>query len=297
MSFSIVVPTYRRQHSLSHLLAELRKQITKTDRYVEIVVVDNCPDGTAKAVTDAVQGPVLYVHAESIGIANARNAGVRAATGAYVIFIDDDQLPCPEWLDAYIVAADQGWKACFGVVAPKFGIEPSEQMLPIVAGLFSRDLGVPTGTDVTAARAKLGTGNSMFAKRTCFPDGEPFDVRFNGGGEDVWYLRQAALAGIQFFWSAEASVQEVVPEARMRYDYLGQRLFRNGQLRCIVEFGRPSMRNWPGLIFWMSVGLAQACGYGFMMIVTRPFDKEKHETFRVKSLGGVGKVKWWKMFQ
>ena len=292
MLLSVIVPTYRRPETLLVLLATLDRQIAEIgEDEAELVVVDNCPDGSAKAAVTTRAPGAVYVSEPRSGVAHARNAGVRQARGRYVIFIDDDQRPDPGWLQSYRALALQGHAACFGRVVPEFAVPPPPHLRPLLDALFSRDAKVSTGTDITDKRAYMGTGNSMFERARCFGSETPFDPRFNQGGEDVWFLRQLVQdQGLRLIWSAEAGVCETVPSSRMTAAYLRRRRFHNGQLRCLVEAGG---RNWGATAFWMAVGLGQAMAFGAAVLATLPVDRALSEAFAARMAGGLGKVFWW----
>ena len=71
----------------------LREAIASARHATEIVVVN---DGGAKL--DAIDGVTLVEHETSHGRAEAANAGARAATSPFLVFLDDDDLQDPEHL-------------------------------------------------------------------------------------------------------------------------------------------------------------------------------------------------------
>jgi GT2 family glycosyltransferase len=100
-AYSVIVPTYQRPSSLEHCLDALAAQTIGRDRF-EVIVVD---DGSAEPARGAVARTaasidVRLIEQANAGPATARNAGARAARGAYVVFTDDDCRPDPEWLRA-----------------------------------------------------------------------------------------------------------------------------------------------------------------------------------------------------
>lgn len=284
-----MIPTYRRTAALSDLLSELRRQAASFDNRVEIIVVDNCPDRSARSVVAKLDADIRYISEPRAGVANARNTGVQAANGEFVVFIDDDQLPCSEWLASFETAALAGYSATFGPVLPAFETVPSRYLEGELEKLFSRNISKESGADISTMRAYLGTGNSMFA-REALPGPEPFDPRF-GVGEDVWLLRDLVQKlGYQLTWCREAVVTECVPQSRMNITYIRQRRFRNGQLRCLVEFGG---RNFLATAFWMAVGSAQTLSYSVPSLLLYPFDRSRSELLSAKAAAGLGKVLWW----
>jgi GT2 family glycosyltransferase len=71
----------------------------------ELILVDNgSSDDTARLLAEFAQEsptPVAVVREPSVGLANARNAAVRVARGAVIVFIDDDCYPEPDLLDRW----------------------------------------------------------------------------------------------------------------------------------------------------------------------------------------------------
>ena len=290
MLFSIVVPTYRRNTSLKTLLVEICRQTRFLHDKVEILVIDNCPDCTARSATSHFDGIVRYISEKRPGVANARNTGVRYASGEYVIFIDDDQLPAPNWLLSYHSVTSARHSVYFGPVLPDFEEPVPPHAKAILESLFTRDLKLESQANITRFRAYLGTGNSMFNRKQCFFDAEPFDPRIDVG-EDVQFLRKLAIErGVEFFWCAGAEVREFVPKTRMTVGYMRRRKFRNGQLRCLVEAGAG---DWPSTAIWMLVGLIQSAGYAAFTAAFFPFSRERSAEFGIKLTGGVGKLLWW----
>lgn len=281
---SIVVPTFRRPMDLAALLAALAPELPAD---VELLVVDNSPEAGARAVVEA-QARATYLHEPRPGVARARNAGVAAARGGHVLFIDDDERPGPGWLAAWARLAEAGVAAAFGPVRPVFAAPPPPGLEAAFTAMFSRDLGRADGADVTAQRAWLGTGNALFDRARCFPDGAPFDLRFDAGGEDVWFLRHLAEErGLRFTWAAEAMVFEHVPASRLTADYLCRRRFHGGQLRALVEAGGG---HWHRVAFWMAAGAVQALGFGLAAGLPGP----GRAALRAKAWGGLGKLLWWR---
>lgn len=296
-AISIVIPTYRRPERVSRLLPLVLSQIAGLPQgtMLELIVVDNCPDLSARDVVTAFDNPVRYYSEPAPGVANARNRGVAEALGEHVLFLDDDELPRDNWLEAFIQSAKQGADACFGPVEPLFEAEPAADLVPTLERLFSRRLPARTGQDISHLRAWLGTGNSMFRKSTCLDRPRPFNPDFNDGGEDVWFLRELVQEkDIPLIWCAEASVDEIVPSDRMSSDYLKRRLFKNGQLRCRIERGSRGFMGAARVASWMVIGTLQVVFYGLASQLCRPFNTQKATDFNLRAMGGLGKLLWWR---
>ena len=89
---SVVIPTYNR----SRLLREtVESVLAQTYPNVEtIVVIDGSTDDTAEMLAQYA-GQVTVIRQANQGVAAARNRGMRAASGEYVTFLDDDDLILP----------------------------------------------------------------------------------------------------------------------------------------------------------------------------------------------------------
>ena len=290
---SIVIPTYRRQAWLAALLQALAAQRATLPAArqgaVEVLVVDNCPEGSARDTV--IEAPGLrYLREAAKGVANARNAGVAAARGRHVLFIDDDEIPAPGWLAAFLALADSGAEAAFGPIEPRYEAPPPADLAPILDRLFSRRMAAADGADISGLRAYLGSGNSMFDRARCLSGPEPFDPRFNGGGEDVWLLRRLVEdEGVILRWCAGGRVEEIVPADRMTEAFLRRRRFRDGQLRCIVDAGAGGWRGRARTGFWMAAGLAQMLGHRALAMLGRD-----PVAARIRAEGGRGKLLWWR---
>lgn len=106
---SVIVATNRNGSFLNQTLASLVAQ-TFTDW--ELVVVDDGspdPDGVEAAVAQ-VPGATL-AHQANAGVSVARNVGISRSCGAYLAFLDDDDLWEPERLALGVTALQTNGEA------------------------------------------------------------------------------------------------------------------------------------------------------------------------------------------
>jgi glycosyltransferase involved in cell wall biosynthesis len=88
--YSVVIPAYNEEACLPGTLASVREAMRMVEEVGEVVVVDNnSSDGTA-AVAREWGARVVFEPVNQIS--RARNAGARAAAGAWLIFLDADTL-------------------------------------------------------------------------------------------------------------------------------------------------------------------------------------------------------------
>jgi glycosyltransferase involved in cell wall biosynthesis len=108
---SVVIPTHNRRRLLGQTLWSAMAQ--RGVDFEVLVVDDGSTDGTADGVAAVGDHRVrLLRHEHPRGVATARNTGVAAARGAWVAFLDDDDLWAPDklarQLDA-VRAAGRDW--------------------------------------------------------------------------------------------------------------------------------------------------------------------------------------------
>jgi glycosyltransferase involved in cell wall biosynthesis len=90
---SVVIPTY---NSAETVVRAIESALAQTYKPIEIVIVDDCSSDGTKAIVDtyADRGVRFMVLPEHGGASVARNAGIDAAKGELIAFLDSDD----EWL-------------------------------------------------------------------------------------------------------------------------------------------------------------------------------------------------------
>jgi GT2 family glycosyltransferase len=112
---SVVVPTCDRNELLRRCLDRLAPGAQQLDgsRY-EVVVADDGAPGNAAVALCATHPWARVVEGPRRGPAANRNAGARAARGAYLAFTDDDTVPSAAWLVNLVTAVESGAEVCEG---------------------------------------------------------------------------------------------------------------------------------------------------------------------------------------
>jgi len=103
---SVVVCTYNRKDWLQRCLEGLQALSPAPS---EVIVVDGpSTDGTREMIMQLqAQGKVRLVPQPRLeGISAARNLGLDAVKGDVVCFIDDDAIPCPDWIASILSGYD-----------------------------------------------------------------------------------------------------------------------------------------------------------------------------------------------
>ena len=99
MKFSVVVPIYNVEQYLEQCLESLRTQDYKD--YEVICVNDGSTDGSREILTawESRMPQMRVIDRENGGLSAARNTGIQAATGDYVLFVDSDDWVEPTMLN------------------------------------------------------------------------------------------------------------------------------------------------------------------------------------------------------
>jgi glycosyltransferase involved in cell wall biosynthesis len=94
---SVVIPVYNREPYVGQAIASV---LAQTFGDFELLVIDDGSTDGTRDVVRAFGDPRirLLCHASNRGIARARNAGVDAARGEYLAFLDSDDVALPERL-------------------------------------------------------------------------------------------------------------------------------------------------------------------------------------------------------
>lgn len=240
-SVSICIATFRRPGGLRRVVKGLeRLSFGGAAPPVEIVVVDNDPEGSAEEVVRSLaeesRWPIRYVHEPRRGLSQVRNTAVAAARerSELVAFIDDDEEPTPPWLDELLrVRAAHDADVVLGPTLRRF-----EGPVPawIERGGFFVEPRHPTGTRLEHG----GIGNALIHTRVFADDAPPFDDQMSlAGGEDTLFFLRLTRAGRVIVWADEAVVHEWIPPSRARAKWILQRVYRTSNTwgLCEREFG------------------------------------------------------------
>lgn len=107
--FSVIVCTYNGSRTIRDTLDNLAK--LDYPNYEVIVVNDGSTDAVPEIVTEY---DVQVISTPNQGLGQARNEGLAAARGEFIVYIDDDAYPPPPWLKYLAFAFLRSDHACIG---------------------------------------------------------------------------------------------------------------------------------------------------------------------------------------
>jgi glycosyltransferase involved in cell wall biosynthesis len=247
---SVVIPAFNRAAFVGEAIASLQEQIGPEG---EIVVVDDGSTDETPAVVAAIaagDARVRLLRLPHGGVARARNAGIDAARGRWITFLDSDDICAPGRIPRQIakleagpdLAAVVGELVLFEAMSPDFR--------PLDGSRWERVMGISltTATFRTAALRAVGPVNEAL-----------------GQGEDLDLYLRLLEGGARFLIEIEPAVYYrrhasnlTNDEAAMRQDvmraYVGSRMRqRRRGLTPIIdtfffkEFDAETEFAWPGV--------------------------------------------------
>ena len=96
---SIIVPVYKVEKYLEKCIESLRNQILNN---IEIILVDDGSPDNCGNICDkfaAIDDRIKVIHKENGGLSDARNAGIKIATGEFLGFVDSDDYVTSDMFD------------------------------------------------------------------------------------------------------------------------------------------------------------------------------------------------------
>jgi GT2 family glycosyltransferase len=235
----------------------------------EVIVVDDGSTDATSAIT--LQYGFRLVSTENRGLSSARNAGLKAAMGEIVAYIDDDAYPDPHWL-TYLAATFLN-TAHVGVGGPN--LAPPED--GPIADCVANAPGGPLHVLLSDHEAEHIPGCNMAFRKAALEAIGGFDTQFRTAGDDVdvcWRLQQlgwtigfhpAAMVwhhrrnSVQAYWRQQQGYgrSEALLERKwpMKYNVVGHpawagRIYGKGRTQALGRSrGRIYQGTWGSALF------------------------------------------------
>jgi glycosyltransferase involved in cell wall biosynthesis len=190
MMFSVVVPTYNRLPLLRKTLESLFCQ-DMGEREI-IVVDDGSSDGTEQYCRElSAEKKIRYILQQNRGPAIARNTGIRASSGEYIAFTDDDCIVPKDWLSRYAAKFRETGAAVIGGIALTGNPgNPFADANDLIVN-FLKSAVNPGSVGLVPF---LTTNNSVY-RRSILERTGGFDTRFTIGAEERELNHRCGVAG------------------------------------------------------------------------------------------------------
>jgi glycosyltransferase involved in cell wall biosynthesis len=268
----------------------------RIDASFEVVLVDNDPEGSAlEILRGLIAGRatgVAVVHEPHPGVANARNAGLAAARGELIAFLDDDEIAPPSWLSELVrVQREHTADVVFGPVRTHLADAPSGHR-EFYEAFFARD---PDHAEGLIDRF-YGCGCSLI-RRDALASAQPFSIARNEtGGEDDLLFQHMHARGARFAFAPGAVVAETPEPSRVSLRYTLHRAFAYGQGPATHAWFAEK-RNHLAVAKWMLVGAVQSVVWGPASIFACAVKARRRAFFYRRFVEGVGKMFWFPLLK
>jgi succinoglycan biosynthesis protein ExoM len=273
---SICIATYRRPLLLEKLLVSLENQSLPDWVELEIIIVDNDPNKTAKPIIQKFKESqrirFRYFTQNVKNISLTRNLSVEKASGDYILFIDDDEVASEKWVYYLLKTICQfNVDGAIGPVFPEFN--------PMTPKWMKRRELFYLPVAGTGQKAMMYyTSNCIFRANVLKEIEAPFDPRYGiTGGEDTHLFDRLEQQGARFVYCKEALVTEYLPPDRTSVSYLFKRALKGGNAhtRRIIEFTASKKMFIRLFMVCKSIGLGSASLILMLSRCTSPLQRTK----------------------
>lgn len=197
IKMSIIIPTYNKLDRLKLVLKSLEEQVTDE---IEVIVVF---DGCKKSVVEDFYAlsfdfkPLTVVSEKNVGRSAARNKGIKIANGEFVLFLDDDRIVSPQFIQAHLKAHERA-KGPAVVLGARREIFLSDEEIKSLGNSFSKK------EKFYLRWINFFTGN-VSVDRSLVEKVGGFDEWFvKWGGEDNDLGIRLALEKVRYFYDDDA---------------------------------------------------------------------------------------------
>lgn len=225
----------------------------------ELIVVDNLSDSPVSQRTNYPEGlPEPRIVPESeLGLTPARLAGIGAAGGNVLVFVDDDNVLAADYLERARELMDEepNVGAAGGIIEAEYEVDPEPWAVPYLDLLGIRDFGERPIRALVYNRVgpwePIGAGmvvRAVVARHYAAVARDPLRRALDrqggklGSCGDTDMARCAPDLGFYLAYAPQLRVTHLIPEFRVRYGYfvrLCRSLKRSGILLDRIRTGMP----------------------------------------------------------
>jgi GT2 family glycosyltransferase len=235
---SVVIATHtlQRRKALTDAVCSVMSQ--QQHPHEVVVAVDNNTD-LYEWVRRKLPEAVAVYNQHARGASATRNAGARVAEGSVLVFLDDDAVARPDWLQNLIAPLSRpGVVGVGGQVEPVWlGRSPKwmpEEFLWVVGASYR---GLPT----TAAPVRNVWSENMAVARADFWAVDGFREGFGKTGQrsqpedtDFCIRLASAMEGRTWWYEPSARIGHSVPPSRGTFRFFIQRCYNEGQGKAVI---------------------------------------------------------------
>jgi glucosyl-dolichyl phosphate glucuronosyltransferase len=241
---AVVICTYNRCDRLELALDALTRQ-TLPSKSFEVLVIDNRSTDSTADVCQSFQPQFThfrYIYEPIQGLSKARNTGWQVTQSPYIAYLDDDAIPCEEWVEAILTVFETVQPkpvSIGGPIYPLWEIPRPDWITPIMETLFTMldggdtprwfdDHEYPWGANVIYRRDALASAGGF-----CEQLGRIGQSLLSG--EETLLNETLKAQGERFYYCPRAAVSHWVPKERINPAWLIQRSYWQGYSVALVD--------------------------------------------------------------
>jgi N-acetylglucosaminyl-diphospho-decaprenol L-rhamnosyltransferase len=179
----------------------------------EIVFADNgSTDGSTVFVRERWPAARIVETGGNLGFAAGNNAGAHASSGEWLVFLNNDTAPEPDWLACLMAEAEAA--AAFALVTSRIVFMDDPAIVDSAGdgyfragGAFKHGYGARADAYETSREVFGACGAAFMIRREAFERLGGFDGRFFMNFEDVDLSYRARLLGMRVWYAASAVVR------------------------------------------------------------------------------------------
>jgi GT2 family glycosyltransferase/Flp pilus assembly protein TadD/glycosyltransferase involved in cell wall biosynthesis len=241
LSCSILIPLYNKMEYTRQCLEALALNTDQTIEY-ELILVDNgSTDGTAEYLRTLTGNVTIISNLKNLGFARAMNQAAKLASGRYLVFLNNDTIPHPGWLEALIRGAEQDGA---DIVGAKL-IYPNGRVQHAGVAFDEESIGYHIFQKQPASIAGANrkrfmqcvTAACMLVRHEVHSELNGLDEAYVNGFEDVDFCLRAGARGKKILYTPESVLIhfEETSEGRKSHEDQNMRRYLShweGRVRC-----------------------------------------------------------------
>jgi glycosyltransferase involved in cell wall biosynthesis len=274
---SVVTPTYNSGNFIAQAIQSVLEQ---TYQHHEVIVIDDGSTDETKDVLRGFNSYIKYLYQENRGPSAARNAGIRAARGKYICFLDADDLWVANKLEVQLAFMEH--HCDIGLVFSDFEEFDADRILRgsfLAEKVFRYD--IVSEIPIREAFMKLVMENfiptsTIMVRKECFEKVGLFDESLRSVEDRDMLLRIAAHFGI-------ACIPLVLSKKRVHGSNIsGDRELANRSLIKVLEKNRRLFSNLAPATVWRKRLAYSYLGLGYQLLYTN--QKKEARQVAIQSL-------------
>lgn len=220
---TLIIITWNKHDKLVNCLQSLTQNCDLSA--IQVVIIDNgSTDGTHDLLSKNYNHFKLIFKESNLGVAPARNLGVRMAEGRYVIFLDDDIIVHDDFIKSSLDYLED--HPDVSILGPRLlfengEVQPSARTFPNLRGVLGRGLPklLPRSFSNDYLNKYLESespievewviGACQFIRRELFDTVGLLDERYFFGYEDVDFCHSASKQGVKTVYHPGISLQHL----------------------------------------------------------------------------------------